>query len=313
MYQQFPERPHPTASEKIGRQLLLLTDCTTWLAQAERDSVHAIVTDPPYGLVEFLPEEQKKMREGRGGVWRIPPNFDGANRRALPRFTTLTEEDRKSLFDFFFEWARSVTPVLRPGAHVFIASNPLVSPVMSFALEKAGLERRGEIVRLVRTFRGGDKPKGAEGKFGMVSTMPRSCWEPWALFRKPLQARTVAENLRKWQTGGLRRISKQTPFLDVIQSSTTPDKEREIAPHPSLKPQHFVRQLVRAALPVGRGLVLDTFAGAGSTLAACEHLGVQGIGLEHDPVYFELAKKAIPALSIVRADTTLRQRTLPGL
>lgn len=307
-----PGRTAPDAF-RHGKQTLLLADCIQWLSVADRESIHAVITDPPYGLIEFDPEQQSKLRSGRGGVWRIPPSFDGANRRALPRFTVLTDEDRARLFGFFFEWTKALLPVLRPGAHVFIASNPLVSPVMGYALEKAGLERRGEIVRLVRTFRGGDKPKGAESQFEMVSTMPRSCWEPWGLFRKPLKERTVSENLRKWQTGGLRRVSKQTPFLDVIQSSTTPDKERSLAPHPSVKPQMFLRQLVRGALPLGKGAILDPFAGSGTTLAACEHTGVTGIGIERDPHYFEIAKNAIPALSQLRATSTLRQRTLPGL
>lgn len=316
MHEHLPVAVHADAQKEFvyGRQRLLLADCVAWLSGAERNSVHAVVTDPPYGLVEFLPEQQHKMRTGRGGIWRIPPSFDGAKRRALPRFTVLTADQRKSLVEFFIEWGAALLPVLTPGAHVFVASNPLLSPLVSFALEQAGLERRGEIVRLLRTFRGGDRPKGAEKKYSMVSTMPRSCWEPWLLFRKPLECRTVAENLRVWGTGGLRRISQQTPFLDVIQSSITPDAERAFASHPSVKPQHFLRQIVRAALPLNKGVVLDPFAGSGTTLAACEHNGVQGIGIEVDPVYFEIATCAIEPLSTLKTDRAInRQRTLPGL
>lgn len=50
---------------------------------------------------------------------------------------------------------------------------------MSGALAHAGLERCGEIVRLVTTMRGGDRPKGAHEEFVEVSVMPRSMWEPW--------------------------------------------------------------------------------------------------------------------------------------
>jgi len=296
-----------------GKQRLLLADCFDWLGRAEPDSIHAVITDPPYGLVEFLPEQQEKLRAGRGGVWRIPPSFDGAHRRALPRFTVLSADQRLALVDFFTRWGSALKRVLRPGAHVFVATNPLLSPLLSYALEQAGLERRGEIVRLVRTFRGGDRPKGAEKEFKLVSTMPRSCWEPWALFRKSLRERTVSENLRTWGTGGLRRISMQTPFLDLIQSSTTPDVERQLAQHPSVKPQHFLRQLVRAALPLGRGVILDPFAGSGTTLAACEHAGVRGIGTEIDPYYFEIAKTAIPDLAKMKAPLGRRQPFLPGL
>lgn len=310
-------QPNSTAASsetfQFKRQRLVLGDCVQWLSAAPRNSIHAVVTDPPYGLIEFAPEQQRKLRAGRGGVWRIPPSFDGAQRRALPRFTVLTEEERRALFSFFFEWGAALLPVLRPGAHVVVASNPLLSPVMSYALERAGLERRGEIVRLVRTFRGGDKPKGAEQEFEDVSTMPRSCWEPWALFRRPIDQKTVAENLRVWGTGGLRRVSAQTPFLDVIQSSTTPDNERQFAPHPSVKPQHFLRQMVRALLPLGKGVVLDPFAGSGTTLAACQYLRVNGIGIERDPEYFALAQRAIPELASLKSAATTKQPPLPGL
>lgn len=297
----------------FGKQRLVLADCFEWLAAAERNSIHAVVTDPPYGLLEFDPEQQEKLRAGKGGVWRIPPSFDGAKRRALPRFTVLSAEQRRALLEFFLEWGAAVLPVLRPGAHVFVATNPLLSPLVSYALEQSGLERRGEIVRLVRTFRGGDRPKGAEVKYSSVSTMPRSCWEPWELFRKPLSCKTVADNLREWGTGGLRRVSARTPFLDVIPSSTTPDNEREIADHPSLKPQHFLRQLVRAALPLGKGVILDPFAGSASTLAAAEHCGVPAIGTERDTYYFDLAMNAIEPLSKIKTRATSPQRELPLL
>ncbi|MHB1549875.1 MAG: DNA-methyltransferase [Vulcanimicrobiaceae bacterium] len=292
-------QPHPTLF-KYGRQTLHLADCIEWFACAERNSISGVLTDPPYGLVEYTAKEQKKLRAGRGGVWRIPPSFDGANRKALPRFTVLSSSDRGALLMFFERWGRALLPVLKPGAHVLIASNSLLSPLVAYALEQAGLERRSEIVRLVRTFRGGDKPKNAHEEFDMVSTMPRSCWEPWGLYRKPIDTRTVAENLRKWGTGGLRRISSETPFLDVVESGTTPDRERNLAPHPSVKPQAFLRRMVEAMLPMGEGTILDPFAGCATTLAACEAQGIDGIGVEIDPHYFRMAAKAIPELASIR-------------
>jgi site-specific DNA-methyltransferase (adenine-specific) len=259
-----------------------------------------VVTDPPYGLVEYAPEQQRKLRAGRGGVWRIPPSFDGARRRALPRFTVLTRDDRDAIAIFFECWGSALLPALRPGAHVAVAGNQLVSAIVATALERAGFERRGEIVRLVRTLRGGDRPKGAESEFAHLSTMPRTCWEPWGLYRKPLSELTVAANLRRWGTGALRRLSDETPFLDVIPSGTTSKREREIAPHPSLKPQAFLRALVAALCPVAGAVVLDPFAGAASTLAACEALDVAGVGVESDAGYFAVACEALPRLSRLR-------------
>lgn len=125
--------------------------------------------------------------------------------------------------------------------------------------------------------------------------MPRSQWEPWLVFRKPIEGR-VQDNLRKWGTGGFRRISEDQPFGDVIASAPTNKSERQLAPHPSLKPQSFMRALVKAALPLGTGLVLDPFAGAGSTLAAAEACGYSSIGVERDREYFNLATRSVPKL-----------------
>jgi DNA modification methylase len=52
---------------------LALSDCFEWMEAREANSIHAIVTDPPYGLKEYSEKEKGKLRAGRGGVWRIPP------------------------------------------------------------------------------------------------------------------------------------------------------------------------------------------------------------------------------------------------
>ncbi len=279
-----------------GRATLFPGDCFDWIEGRPQNSIHAVVTDPPYGLHEYSEEQQSKLRKGRGGVWRIPPSFDGHRRSPVPRFTTLTDGQLEQLRSFFFFWARLLLPRLVPGANVLVASNPLVSYLVSGALSQAGLERRGEIIRLTMTMRGGDRPKAAHREFDGVSVMPRSMWEPWLVYRKPIEGR-VQDNLRKWGTGGFRRPGAERPFGDVIDSAPTRKREREIAPHPSLKPQAFLRQVVRAVLPLGKGVVLDPFAGAGSTLAAAEAVGYESLGVEKDEHYFDVAQTAIPKLA----------------
>jgi DNA modification methylase len=286
---------------RFGRATLHLADCIEWLGTQAPNSIQAVVTDPPYGLLEYSDDEQAKLRARRGGVWRIPPSFDGAKRSPLPRFTVLDADDHAALDRFFHAWARALLPVLVPGANVVVASNPLLSYIVSGALARAGLERRGEIVRLVMTMRGGDRPKAAHVEFEQVSVMPRSMWEPWLVFRKPLDGR-VQDNLRKWGTGGFRRPSAARPFGDVIESAPTRAAERKIAAHPSLKPQAFMRKLVRGVLPLGEGIVLDPFAGSGSTLAAAEAVGYASAGIERDRDYFELATAAIPKLAALKID-----------
>jgi DNA modification methylase len=276
-------------------------DAFTWLEERVRNSVHAVVTDPPYGLVEYSEHQLEKRKNGHGGIWRLPPFFDGCKRTPLPRFTVLTSDDLQALRKFFERLAKALMPVLVPGAHVFIASNPLVSYLVYEPFIQSGFEKRGEIIRIVKTLRGGDRPKNAHKEFSDVSVMPRSCWEPWGLFRKPCEGR-VQDNLRKWKTGGLRRISETEPFRDLITSSPARGVERRIASHPSLKPQHFLRQIVRAALPLGKGIVLDPFMGSGSTVAAALACGVESIGVEANKEFFDLAECSIPKLASLDPD-----------
>lgn len=280
---------------QFGNAEYYASDCFDWLAARRRNSIHGVVTDPPYGLVEYTPEHVEKRRNGRGGVWRIPPKIGGHTRSPLPRFTTLSYRQLWGIYTYFRAWGTLLEPTLVPGAHVLVASNPLVCHILSIALHRVGFERRGEIIRLVQTMRGGDRPKNAEDEFPGVSVMPRSQHEPWVLFRKPVEGR-VQDNLRKYGTGGLRRIGDDQPFGDVIKSLPTRPEERALAPHPSLKPQAFLRQVVRAILPLGTGIVLDPFAGSGSTLAAAEYVGYRSIGVESDENNVQIAREAIPAL-----------------
>jgi site-specific DNA-methyltransferase (adenine-specific) len=290
-----------TDTRKRSLYEIVNVDAFEWLQNASMNSIHAVVTDPPYGLVEYSDKELAKLKKGKGGIWRIPPAFDGSKRMPLPRFTVLTEADHKALKDFFYRLAALLKCVLVPGGHVFIATNPLISQIIYESFIKAQFEKRGEIIRTVYTLRGGDRPKNAHNEFSDVTVMPKSCWEPWGLFRKSCEGR-VQDNLRKWKTGGLKRISATEPFKDLIQSSPARKKEREIAPHPSIKPQSFLRQIVRASLPLGAGVVLDPFMGSGSTIAAAEACGLKSIGLEIREEYFTMAESAIPKLAALKVE-----------
>ena len=277
---------------------LLNTDCFDWLASTKANSIHAVITDPPYGLIEFSEKERGILRNGhRGGVWRIPPKLGGVERAPLPRFTILSDDEKAKLREYMRDWAVALLPVVVPGAHVCVAGNPSLQYLIQSAMAEAGFEVRSAIMRLYVGLRGGDRPKLAEKEFRDVCVTPRGSYEPWMLFRKPISERTVAENLRRWGTGGLRRLAGEKPLPDVIPSTRTPDVEANLSMHPTMKPQHLLRILVRAMLPRGEGIVLDTFAGSGSTLAAAEAVGYESVGTELDKHYYEEATKLIPLLA----------------
>lgn len=282
-----------------------------WLKGHKRNSVHAVITDPPFGLIEYEADQLQKRHSGVGGIWRLPQSYDGQKRSPMPRFTVLDAEDRKKIGLFHKKLARLLLRILVPGGHVIMASQNLLSYLTVCAFDQAGFEVRGQIAREVCTLRGGDRPKGAHEDFPELSVSPRSCWEPWLIFRKPCEGR-VQDNLRTWKTGALRRPNKDVPFKDLITSSPVRGLEKSLANHPSVKPQAFMRQIVWAALPLGEGVILDPFMGSGSTIAAATHYDMMSIGIELDETYFKMAEQAIPEiakLSIRQLSKSVPKRT----
>lgn len=111
-------------------------DCFEWLRDCKEDSIHAVVTDPPFGLIEYRQDQVKKLRSGKGGVWCMPPKLDGCLRKPLPRFTVLSEKELHGLSDFFSDWARLILRVLVPGGQRRVQVIDAAS--QAFRIDRAG-------------------------------------------------------------------------------------------------------------------------------------------------------------------------------
>jgi len=92
------------------------------------------------------------------------------------------------------------------------------------------------------------------------------------------------------------------------------------AVHPTQKPEPLMQEILAALLPPN-GLVLDPFAGSGSTLFAAASLGFHAVGIELDEEYCEhiatrlgagatlcCLTKPRPAASISRTPSDLRKK-----
>ena len=63
--------------------------------------------------------------------------------------------------------------------------------------------------------------------------------------------------------------------------------------HPTVKPIALMEWLVKLVTPQRGGVVLDPFAGSGTTLVACERLGFDSIGIEREAEYVEIIKRRL--------------------
>ncbi|MGI4829958.1 MAG: hypothetical protein ACRYFU_17440 [Janthinobacterium lividum] len=74
----FATDKHPLSNLTIGYEYgcvavsrIVLTDCVEWAKAAPENSIHAIVTDPPYGVKEHELDQIEKRNVGKGGVWKL--------------------------------------------------------------------------------------------------------------------------------------------------------------------------------------------------------------------------------------------------
>jgi len=72
-------REETYAKRKLGSYQIVRTEAFEWLRQAKRSSVHAVVTDPPYGLIEYSDPELQKMKNGHGGICAFLPHSMAVN------------------------------------------------------------------------------------------------------------------------------------------------------------------------------------------------------------------------------------------
>ena len=71
--------------KKFGTYEIQCRDALDALPDLQRCSVHAVVTDPPFGLVEFTSEQLAKLRSGKGGIWEATAKVRWLPSVNLPR------------------------------------------------------------------------------------------------------------------------------------------------------------------------------------------------------------------------------------
>lgn len=89
--------------------------------------------------------------------------------------------------------------------------------------------------------------------------------------------------------------------------AATPPRGKRVRSHPNYKPVALLRQLIEASTNQG-DLVVDPFAGSGSTGVAARLLGRRFVGVELDPVY---AVRAVEALREVETEVARLAKLWP--
>lgn len=176
---------------------------------------------------------------------------------------TITNDDAGSLPALLRGAFASADTVLAPGAAVFLfhPSGPL-SLTFGSAVSEAGWQLRQSLVWIK------DSPVLGHSDFHYRH-------EPIIYARKPGAGR--------WGRGGQGWYGSNDAAS--VLEFPRPKASRD---HPTMKPVRLIAALLEKVTRRG-DIVLDPFAGSGSTLIACELLGRRFLGLEIDPAYAQVA------------------------
>jgi len=174
------------------------------------------------------------------------------------------------------EQAADLLRTLRPGGHLFVAA-PEHRPtghVGACRVEDAGFDVRDCIlwVRDAGHVHYVPKTATAEREAGLAH-LPERAFAPSGGAQNALAA--AEENGGDPEYGGdgdlgFNRITKRRNS------------------HPTVKPKALMARLLRT-VPADRGPVLDPFMGSGTTMIACLETGHDGVGIEREAEYMEIA------------------------
>lgn len=182
------------------------------------------------------------------------------------------------------------------------------------------------IMDIIKHFEDARNRRGKGGTYKPVTELGKAydgykvklkpAFEPAVVARKPLgYGQKVSDTIVNYGTGALdiqgnlingrqaTNILSDADYFNgkapgFILQPKAPQSERvassEGNKHPTVKPVALMEHLVSLYTPPNGGRVLDMFAGSGSTMVACDNLGVDGVGIEMSEEYCEIIQKRIP-------------------
>lgn len=292
------------------RNTILNGDCREELKKIPDNYVSACLTDPPYNY-EFIGhkwndgEIQRRMervKDSKTLVKNIPYGSGLAGGVRNERWYKKNRDNILEYEEWCFEWAKELHRVCKPGATVLVFNSTRTIAHVQVALEKAGFYARD--IMVYRRSSGIPKGINMEKKLeqkgfenpeqlkGWHSCL-RSEWEAICVLQKPLQ-NNYTETLLEFGTGLFYTETAGGGFQSNILENIKRDKIPEYNIHCTVKPLELMKKLVEIFVPRTKGsIVIDPFAGSGTTLVAAKEFGIDYIGIEIEQSYIEIIEKRL--------------------
>ena len=285
-------------------------DCREAMKKLPAEYVSACITDPPYNY-EFIGHKwdnseidrrKERVKDSNTLVKNIPYGSGLAGGVRNKRWYERNRDNILEYEDWCFQWATELFRICKPGATVLVFNSTRTIAHVQVALEKAGFYSRDIVVyrRSSGIPKGINMQKKLEQKGhpdpsqldGWHSCL-RSEWEAICVLQKPLQ-NNYTETLLEYGTGLFYTKMKGGGFQSNILEDIKRDKAAEYNVHCTVKPLDLMNKLVEIFVPRTDGsIVIDPFAGSGSTLVAAKNYGINYVGIEIEPAYIEIIERRL--------------------
>ncbi|MDE0470378.1 MAG: site-specific DNA-methyltransferase [Ekhidna sp.] len=282
-------------------------DCIDVLNQIDADSIACCITDPPYNY-EFIghrwdDKEVKRrierVKEGKTMVKNIPYGSGLAGGVRNKRWYEKNRQNDLAYMAWCQEWTDGLFRVCKAGSPVAVFNSNRSIAHVQIALENSGFYTRDMLVyrrnsgiprglNLGKKLENMGHPDASSWK-GWHSAF-RNEWEAIILVQKPLM-NNYWETLQQTNVGVFNTVNEDGSFQSNILEGLSNKSKQEKFEHCTVKPITLIKKLIKTLVPKTDGnIILDPFAGSGTTLVAAQELGFKYLGIEIEENYIPIIK-----------------------
>jgi site-specific DNA-methyltransferase (adenine-specific) len=252
-----------------GHSRLYSGESLEWLNSLPENSVDSIWTDPPYLL-------------SNDGITCIAGKMVKVNKGEWDRSRGI-ELDH----EFNRTWLKACRRVLKPAGTIWVSGTLHVYLSVGMAMMEEGFRILNDIVW--------EKP-APPPNLGCRCFTHSTEILLWAT-----KAKKGGKDRYTFNYEAMRNENGGKQMKNVWKMMPPSSEEKRLGKHPTQKPISLVARCLRASTNPGE-LVLDPFAGSGTTGVAALQLGLSFIGCEREEKYLRLAAKRLSRSSGVALD-----------
>ena len=285
-------------------------DCIQIMNSFPKESIACCITDPPYNY-EFIghnwddsevKRRTERVKDSKTMVKNIPYGSGLAGGVRNKRWYEKNRNNDLAYMEWCHEWTHQLFNICKAGAPVAVFNSNRSIAHVQIALENSGFYTRDILVYK----RNSGIPRGLnlEKKLEKMNHPESSKWHGWhsafrneweaiVLVQKPL-INNYWETLQKTDVGVFKTVNEDGSFQSNILEGYNNKGKEEKFEHCTVKPLTLIKKLISTLVPPNEdNIILDPFAGSGTTLVAAQELGFNFIGIEIEKNYIPIIENRL--------------------